>query len=563
MTVINGGSTGEIYWGEAGDDFINGAGGDDSLYGTGGNDYLIGGTGRDIVSGGLGNDIIQVGAGHVTAGEIYNGGSGTDTLLISSLSPASLTVNADFRSVSISSFERLEFTGANLHMVNFNSSQLGPGLASNLAVNGGSGRNSVGITMNTASADLSGWTFSNWGSNDGIKLTGTAAAETVKGSSQSDFFALGGGADQILAGAGNDRIEAGKVIAGTTFDGGTGYDTINVSEVATDLTLAKLGSIEKLNFLGDGDGTLHSVFVEAGQFNSTSGLSFQLQIDGVQGDVNELVIFMGNNSTGFFSDIMSLDAKADIRGHIIGDNDSEDIGGTSLKDLISGNGGNDQLYGYDGNDTIVGGAGDDEMTGGAGADTFFVDSTGDQVIEQTLATDDGAIDTVHSTVDFWLGAKVENLTLHGSAYYGTGNDLENVIIGSDGNNMLGGFGGNDTLIGGKGVDLLIGDMGSDTFVFKSILDSGKFSGLRDTVNDFVTGTDKIDVSAIDANTSLAGDQAFVLDTNGGTLGQGEFSVKKMANGDFLVSFNNDIGSAADMQIIVHQATAVVTSDFIL
>ncbi len=81
----------------------------------------------------------------------------------------------------------------------------------------------------------------------------------------------------------------------------------------------------------------------------------------------------------------SIDAGADTRGQIIGDNDAELIGGTAMNDTITGNGGNDDLNGYDGNDTIVGGTGDDIMRGGKGSDTYFLDSAGDQAIETSLA----------------------------------------------------------------------------------------------------------------------------------------------------------------------------------
>ena len=45
--------------------------------------------------------------------------------------------------------------------------------------------------MNSASLDLGGWTFTNWGSNDGISISGTSAADTVTGTSQSDYLQAG------------------------------------------------------------------------------------------------------------------------------------------------------------------------------------------------------------------------------------------------------------------------------------------------------------------------------------------------------------------------------------
>jgi Ca2+-binding RTX toxin-like protein len=75
------------------------------------------------------------------------------------------------------------------------------------------------------------------------------------------------------------------------------------------------------------------------------------------------------------------------------------------------------------------------------------------------------------------------------------------------NNDLRGFAGNDTLNGGAGQDRLAGGAGNDKFVYSAISDSGVTAATWDVITDFATG-DKIDLSALDANTALGGDQAF-------------------------------------------------------
>jgi Ca2+-binding RTX toxin-like protein len=62
-----------------------------------------------------------------------------------------------------------------------------------------------------------------------------------------------------------------------------------------------------------------------------------------------------------------------------------------------------------------------------------------------------------------------------------------VIRGNAGNNLLLGMNGDDDLYGGKGTDTMKGGIGIDTFHF--VTGDG-----HDTVGDFVSGTDKIDVS---------------------------------------------------------------------
>ena len=87
--------------------------------------------------------------------------------------------------------------------------------------------------------------------------------------------------------------------------------------------------------------------------------------------------------------------------------------------------------------------------GGLGNDTYVVDNTGDVVTENA----NEGIDTVQAAVTYTLAANVENLTLTGTGNInGTGNALDNVIVGNGGNNILAGLGGADTLDGGAGTD---------------------------------------------------------------------------------------------------------------
>jgi Ca2+-binding RTX toxin-like protein len=71
---------------------------------------------------------------------------------------------------------------------------------------------------------------------------------------------------------------------------------------------------------------------------------------------------------------------------------------------------------------------------------------------------------VQSSIDYTLGANLENLTLTGSAFTGVGNTDGNVMIGNAGVNFLVGLAGNDTLDGGVGADGMVGGAGDDTYV---------------------------------------------------------------------------------------------------
>lgn len=103
-------------------------------------------------------------------------------------------------------------------------------------------------------------------------------------------------------------------------------------------------------------------------------------------------------------------------------------------------------------------------TGTAGDDTFRVTSVLDKVTE----TATGGTDSIISSVTYRLPDHVENLSLiTDQAINGTGNDLDNRIIGNSAANVLTGLGGNDYLDGAGGFDTLYGGLGDDTYKVNS------------------------------------------------------------------------------------------------
>ena len=122
---------------------------------------------------------------------------------------------------------------------------------------------------------------------------------------------------------------------------------------------------------------------------------------------------------------------------------------TNEEDVINGDNGRDTISGLGGNDTINGGANADTMIGGTGDDIYIVDNTSDIVTESPGQ----GTDPIQSSVTYTLSADVENLSLTGSGNInGTGNALDNIVIGNSGNNILAGLAGADTLDGGLGTD---------------------------------------------------------------------------------------------------------------
>lgn len=126
----------------------------------------------------------------------------------------------------------------------------------------------------------------------------------------------------------------------------------------------------------------------------------------------------------------------------------ENAFGARGADLVIGNALNNLLRGHANHDVLAGKTGNDRMEGGAGRDTLWGDEG----------------------VDLLLG--------------GRGRDQ---LYGGSDNDRLTGKNGADRLDGQAGDDLLEGGKGRDTFVFKN-------QGGNDTVEDFETDTDRLDIS---------------------------------------------------------------------
>jgi serralysin len=187
---------------------------------------------------------------------------------------------------------------------------------------------------------------------------------------------------------------------------------------------------------------------------------------------------------------------------------------------------------------------------------------------------------VYSSLSFNLSnaarvlGDVENLALAGTAAInGTGNALANFLTGNDGINVLIGGGGNDSLdgksgadklTGGPGADRLIGGMGADLFTFKAIAESNLSGSGRDAILDFSHAqADKIDLRLIDAQTNVAGNQAFhFIGTAAFSHHSGELRYATQSGN---VTIHGDINGdgTADISVQLNQIAAIQASDFLM
>lgn len=191
------------------------------------------------------------------------------------------------------------------------------------------------------------------------------------------------------------------------------------------------------------------------------------------------------------------------------------IRGTEGPDTIYGGSGRDEINGRGGNDLIYGGGGDDILTGDEGDDT-----------------------------------------IHGDG----GNDI---LIGGSGVDHLYGGSGNDELQSGGGADFLEGGAGADIFRYQHTAESSTKANLDgvlhgvDTILDFESGIDKIQLSDIDANLLTpvgrrgGGNEAFTLvsSTDGVTPGHLTVSYDPASNVTTIYGYT-DTEAGADLTIYV-------------
>jgi Ca2+-binding RTX toxin-like protein len=149
-----------------------------------------------------------------------------------------------------------------------------------------------------------------------------------------------------------------------------------------------------------------------------------------------------------------------------------------------------------------------------------------------------------------------NDTLSGLA----GNDILN---GGDGNDTVNGGDGNDRLTGGKGLDTLSGGAGSDIFAYLTAAESGTGTS-RDLILDFAPAVDKIDVSAFDADTKLAGVQHFTYIGTAAITGAGQLHYRydSAANVTY-VEGNTNTDSTMEFQVKLAGMLSLSSTDFVL
>jgi Ca2+-binding RTX toxin-like protein len=493
--VMRGNNAANVLDGGSGNDAFAGNGGNDTLIGGAGNDSLNGGAGADAMSGGIGDDTYTIDNALDTVSE--NVGEGTDTVV----SSIDYTLGANV--------ENLSLTGTAI-------SATGNGL--NNAIRGTSAAN---VLDGGAGAD---------------KLYGYGGDDTYIVDTSSDRTAEipGGGTDTVMSSATYTLFSyiENLTLTGSSAIGGTGNIEDNVL-TGNDAANTLNGVAGNDTLIGNGgndwlDGGTGADTMTGGLGNDT------YTVDNVLDTITENV----GEGTDLVRSSISYTLGANVENLTLLGSANIDGTGNALANALRGNAGNNILDG---------GAGADKMYGYGGDDTFIIDNAGDGISEAA----GGGTDTALASVSYTLAANVENLTLTGtSAINGTGNALDNVITGNLAANVLSGSGGNDTLIGGAGTDHMTGGAGNDMFVFANGDFGGATTATADEIVDFTSGQDTIDLSQVDANSLLGGDQAFAfVGTSAFSDTAGELRFEQISGNTYLEGDLNGDG-VADFMIKV-------------
>jgi Ca2+-binding RTX toxin-like protein len=447
-----------------GDDFLDGEDGDDVLLGMGGHDTLIGGTGSDLLFGDA-SDL----AGELHGDDFLDGGEGDDELVGGG--------GADFLSGG-DGHDRLFGDDTNLDAEFHGDDTLDGGAGDDVLVGGrGADRLAGGdgddLIVGEDGQDSAG---------DDDVLDGGAGHDRLYGDGGNDRLAGGEGNDLLVGGAGDDTLDGGSgndtLVAGDGADamaGGAGDDTYVVRAGSGNKRISDTGGDDLLVVQG---GSFRQVVLRLGSLLIDTGVpDGEIHLDDFAPDDP---FGSGTIERFQFDDGVFTYAELVAKGLDLGGTPQADvIFGTGLADRIdalaaddvvfagagddrlAGGDGRDLVYGEAGDDILDGGAGDDILDGGSGDDRYLVDSAGDVVIEQP----DGGVDHVEASVAYTLAEHVENLTLAGAQDLdGTGNALDNLLVGNGGANHLTGLAGDDRLEGGDGDDLLDGGAGEDLMI---------------------------------------------------------------------------------------------------
>ncbi|MFD2452638.1 beta strand repeat-containing protein [Ideonella paludis] len=440
------------------------------IVGNSGNNVLDGAAGADTLRGGAGDDTYVV--DHLQDLTEEAAGEGVDLVR----SSVSITLGANLENATLTGSQDIDATGNS-----DDNTLIGNDGANRLDGRAGADQMAGGAGDDTYLIDNAGDLVQEESGNGrdtvlsaiSYALTDNVEDLLLQGSSSIDGTG-NAGANQITGNAGNNRLDGGA--GADTLIGGSGDDTYTVDNAGDQITEGS----------GDGTDTVRSGISWAlGSNLENLTLTGRSAINATGNELDN--VLLGNAGAnrldgGRGADLMAgaggddtyvVDNAADVVQEASGEGTDTVLSslsltlGDNLENLTltgtahlsaTGNTLANVLIGNEGNNALDGKEGADTLQGGLGNDSYTVDHLDDVVVEENNA----GLDVVYASVSTSLSDHVEQLRLTGTeAIDGTGNSLDNLILGNNADNTLDGGSGNDTLEGGAGNDTYVVDSADD------------------------------------------------------------------------------------------------------
>jgi Ca2+-binding RTX toxin-like protein/subtilisin family serine protease len=545
----------------AGDSLVlHGTAAAETVRGTDAADRLIGGGGLDTLDGGAGDDTLQAaGLGHA-----FRGGTGHDTVALDAGAAALVaTLGAAGHYRAAAGGPQFALEAESLLLAGTGAAAVTGDAGANL-VQGAGGRDTLSgdagdDTLSGGAGDdlLSGGTGADFlrGEDGRDTLRGDEGADTLGGGADADLLVGWSGDDWLYGGAGDDTLTGGA--GDDRMFGGDGVDMADYSGAGGGVTVRLWWTGWQAIGAGQGFDQIQQVEAVRGSAHADT-LAGSAGDDWLFGGAGADILTPGaGNDRLFGGDGLDTADYSGVGGGVtvrlwwtgwqaIGAGQGFDqiqqveaVRGSAFGDVLAGSAGADRLEGGEGADTLEGGGGADTLDGGAGADRL--DGGGDNDFIRGEAGDDL----------LWGGAGADTLG---------GADGQDALDGGAGDDWLYGGAGADTLAGGAGADRQWGGDGADTFRFLATGDSTLAA--RDRIEDFPPGLDRIDLSAIDADTAAAGRQAFAFLGTAGFTGAAQ--LRFVSNGvDGWLLGTDDALPDAEFNLHLIGVTALAAADLIL
>lgn len=384
------------------------------------------------------------------------------------------------------------------------------------SVSGGLGTDRLIVDYSLATGAVTGDSTSNFAEAGGggrlVTINGGFEHFTIRTGSGADTITTGGGDDDILTGNGANTVTAGQGFNNVI--SGSGADTIT--------------ALDGGNYISSGSGT-NNITSGSGRDYIRSGVDTDTIVSG--GGSDTVIIRGGADTaeTGAGDDRLIVNYSAlstAVTGGV--------AGGTLLSGYtgrIGDTAGNMVDFQSTENFTVTTGSGNDIITTGAGVDRLNGGSGSDRL--------DGGLGN-----DALLG--------------GLGDDF---LFGRQGNDTMLGDSGADVLDGGYGTDIMDGGDGFDSFVFTRLTESSIHAVTRDVIDGFDHG-DTVNMSAIDANANVAGNQAFsFVEQFTGSAGQLQWD--RLSSDSFVVTADVNGDQRVDFSLRINEVSQIYDYDFVL